>query len=87
MCNNIFNIIKNQLNSEGSAVGYWEFYYSNGNLNSKGNYINGKAYGYWEYYYIIGKLAYKGNYVNGEKDGYWEKYHSDGELESMLYYY
>ena len=28
-------MFKNQLNSEGKRDGYWEYYYSNGKLNSK----------------------------------------------------
>ena len=46
----------NQYDSEGRRQGYWEYYYSNGNLSSKGNYINGKNDGVWEFYWNNGNL-------------------------------
>ena len=52
----------NQYNENNERVGYWEVYFNNGNLWSKGNYSNGKQIGYWEYceYYERGdKLSYK----------------------------
>jgi len=39
--------------------GYWETYYSNGQLSDKGNYINGKEEGYWEEYNKDGRLIVK----------------------------
>ena len=45
--------------------GYWEYYYSNGQLMFKGNYINGKRDGYWRHYYSNGKLQSNGLYKNG----------------------
>ena len=29
----------------GKSIGYWEYYYSNGNLKYKGNYDNGNRIG------------------------------------------
>jgi antitoxin component YwqK of YwqJK toxin-antitoxin module len=49
-------------NDQGEAHGYWEEYYSNGQLWYKGNYVNGNEHGYWESYYSNGQLYYKGNY-------------------------
>ena len=57
----------NQSNSQGKAEGYWERYYSNGQLWYKGHYVNGYAEGYWEYYYVNGQLSFKGHYVKGEE--------------------
>ena len=74
-------------NEKGEPHGYWELYYSNGQLCSKRNYVNGKQHGYWEeYYYANGQLCYKGNYVNGKRHGYWEYYWSSGELSTKIYY-
>jgi antitoxin component YwqK of YwqJK toxin-antitoxin module len=70
----------NLYNEKGQKHGYWEDYYSNGQLESKGNYVNGKRDGYWEEYYSCGKLWMKGNYVNGKQDGYWEYYYENGQL-------
>jgi antitoxin component YwqK of YwqJK toxin-antitoxin module len=64
----------------------WELYYSNGQLNFKGNYVNGKQHGYWESYFSDGQLNYKGNFVNGKQHGYWEEYWSKRELTHKTYY-
>jgi antitoxin component YwqK of YwqJK toxin-antitoxin module len=56
----------NLYNERGQRHGYWEWYYSDGKLCSKGNYVNGKREGYWEWYYPDGQLWRKGNWVNGE---------------------
>ena len=47
---------KNQYNIEGKQEGYWEYYYDNGKLMSKGNCINHFKEGYWEYYISNGEL-------------------------------
>jgi antitoxin component YwqK of YwqJK toxin-antitoxin module len=70
----------NQYTPDGLRTGYWEYYYSNGGLYSKGSYLNDNEDGYWEWYRDNGQLECKGNYVNGERDGYWEEYWSNGEL-------
>jgi antitoxin component YwqK of YwqJK toxin-antitoxin module len=70
----------NLYNERGQRHGYWEEYYSNGQLRNKGNYVNDNRDGYWEEYYSNGKLWRKGNYVNGKQDGYWEAYYSNGKL-------
>jgi antitoxin component YwqK of YwqJK toxin-antitoxin module len=68
----------------GLKEGYWEDYYTNGNLMYKGHYKNGFLDGYWEwYYYSNGNLNYKGHYKNGIRDGYWELYYSNGNLETQ----
>ena len=70
----------NQYTEDGKKIGYWEEYYSNGNLDSKGSYINGLEEGYWEFYHLNGSLRCRGSYVNGKADGYWEDYHINGQL-------
>ena len=50
-------------NSKGQAHGLWEWYYSNGQLCYKGNYINGKEDGLWEGYHSNGQLSYKEYHV------------------------
>ena len=49
----------NLYNDKGKEHGYWEGYYSNGQLLYKGNYVNGKQHGYWEWYYSNGQLKSK----------------------------
>ena len=51
------------INEKGERHGYWEEYYSNGQLWCKGNYVNGKQHGYWERYYPNGKLNSKIYYI------------------------
>jgi antitoxin component YwqK of YwqJK toxin-antitoxin module len=70
----------NQYDGEGNKIGYWEEYYDNDKLESKGNYVNGKKEGYWEEEYDYGEVNAKGNYINDKKDGYWEYYWDTGEL-------
>ena len=49
----------NQVNNNGKRIGYWEGYYSDGQLSWKGHYENGKRVGYWEGYYSNGQLSIK----------------------------
>ncbi len=55
---------KNQYNENGEQHGYWESYWSNGTLSSKGNYINGKQDGYWESYHYDGELYEQEYFIN-----------------------
>jgi len=50
-------------NDKGQAHGYWERYYSNGNICYKGNYLNGDKIGYWEYYILNGELMAKEYFI------------------------
>jgi antitoxin component YwqK of YwqJK toxin-antitoxin module len=71
----------NQLNNNGLMEGYWETYYSNKVLSSKGVYINGEKDGMWISYHPNGNFFNKGNYVNGLKEGIWESYDGNGKLK------
>jgi antitoxin component YwqK of YwqJK toxin-antitoxin module len=76
----------NLYNDKGERHGYWENNYPNGQLWSKGNFVDGNRHGYWEVYWDNGNLFYKGNFVNGKRDGYWEAYYSNGKLDFKGYY-
>ncbi len=78
----------NKRNNKGERQDYWEDYYTNGNINYKGNFLNGKRDGYWEQYYYNGKLYYKGNYTNDELTGYWEWYcyNNNGSIIEKEFY-
>ena len=69
----------NQYTHDGKQDGYWESYWDNGELASKGSYVDGKKEGYWEYY-ADGKLTAKGSYINGKEEGIWEYYYDNGKL-------
>jgi antitoxin component YwqK of YwqJK toxin-antitoxin module len=61
--------------------GYWEEYYFDGQLKSKGKYLDGLKIDEWEYYFNNGELEQKGKYLAGEKfTGLWKWYHPNGEL-------
>ena len=50
---------KGEFDENNKKHGYWEDYYVNGTLHSKGNYLNGFQDGYWEYYNDYGTLKSK----------------------------
>ncbi len=80
----------NQYNNKGELHGYWEeYYYPNGNLMYKTNYVNGESHGYWETYYQNGQLSWKGYFVNDKRHGYWEWHHpiinEDNRIEKEFY--
>ena len=60
----------NLFDENGKRHGYWEEYYSNGQLDLKGNYVNGNKHGYFELYYSNGQLFYKGFYDMGYRVDY-----------------
>jgi hypothetical protein len=70
----------NQYDHEGRKQGYWEEYYDNGILESKGSYKNDIRDGIWEYYRGDGQLESKGSYKNDKKDRIWEYYYDNGKL-------
>jgi antitoxin component YwqK of YwqJK toxin-antitoxin module len=72
-------------NKQGKAHGYWEDYYSNGNVFYKGYYHNGKRHGYWEFYNFDGFLTQKGNYDNGDRIGLWEIY-VNSDLKEQIFF-
>jgi antitoxin component YwqK of YwqJK toxin-antitoxin module len=60
----------NLYNAKGEKHGYWEYYYFNGKLSHKGNYVAGKEHGSWEYYHNNGNLYSKGFYDQGKQVDY-----------------
>ena len=54
---------KNSIDENGKRHSYWEKYWSDGQLFSKGNYIHGKLCGYWEVYWDDGELMIKQYYL------------------------
>ena len=66
--------------------GIWNYYYLNGKLYFKGNYIQGYADGKHKYYYKNGKLKEEKVYVMGRKEKLWKKVDVYGNVIEVLYY-
>ena len=72
-CNIIYEII----NGNGKI----KEYYSNGNLYSEGEYLNGKKHGKGKSYYTNGNIAFEGEYLNGKRNGKGKEYDKVGTLK------
>ena len=77
---------KTPKNEKGQKHSLWEEYYSNGNLEYKGSYINGKRHGFFEEYYPNGNPYYKGSYLNGKYIGLWIRGNHDGSIQQISFY-
>jgi antitoxin component YwqK of YwqJK toxin-antitoxin module len=74
-------IAKGKIDEEERRQGYWEEYYPNGEIKSKGKYVDGEKIDSWEYYFISGKKEQEGKYVKGGKqDGLWLWYYETGKI-------
>ena len=67
-------------------IGEWNYYYPNGQLESKGNFRNDLPEGKWMWYYHNGNLKESGTFLGGLKTGRWYKYNGDGALISVILY-
>lgn len=75
------------MNNGEKLTGPWEFYFSPGNIRSKGNYDeNGERTGPWQYYFFNGQLKGKQNYKAGKLDGEEIYYHETGALSTVANY-
>lgn len=61
--------------------GYFEWYFENGQLKHKGNYINGKETGQHLWYNENGNIAAVENYINGKYNGTYQEYYANGKLK------
>jgi antitoxin component YwqK of YwqJK toxin-antitoxin module len=60
----------------GVQQGLWKELHPNGQIKSKGEYLNGKRIGEWVYYFSNGKVEQKGKYDNkGKAQGIWKWYY------------
>ena len=63
----------------GVKDGSWLWYWSTGQLWSKGKYKSGEKDGAWVSYLENGQLWSKENWKNGEKKGAWVFYRENGQ--------
>ncbi|MDO8535756.1 MAG: tetratricopeptide repeat protein [Candidatus Omnitrophota bacterium] len=61
---------------EGKAI----WYYSNGNMQTEGNYVNGKENGFFKWYYPSGAVKAEGGYLDGKYSGEWKWYNEGGAV-------
>ena len=55
-----------------------ETFYENGQLEVRGNYVDGKEDGLWEWFYENGQLKTFINFVDGKRNGLNEDFYEDG---------
>ncbi len=69
------------LDTAGRQQGPWVEYHPNGQIKSKGEYLNGRRIGEWIFYYANGKVEQKGKYdKKGKAQGPWKWYYETGNL-------
>ena len=76
----------NQYDSEGKQHGIWEYYYSDGKLRLRCNYLHGQLHGKWEDYRADGTRIWKENYIRDKECGLSEYYIWDNILYHKIYY-
>jgi len=72
--------IKGQKNSKGQREGIWEYFYSNGNIQSRTPYKGGREDGIAEWFYGNGNIRRRTPYKEGEKDGIEEIFDEQGNI-------
>ncbi len=71
----------------GVEHGEWKFWYEDGSLAWKGEYLEGKKTGLWEYYSPDGKTKKKEeNWKEGKKDGVYKEWYPNGNLKLEINY-
>jgi uncharacterized protein len=69
------------IDTTGKMQGPWKEYHPNGQLKSKGEYVNGKRIGDWEFYHPNGKAEQRGKYdKKGRAQGPWKWFYESGNL-------
>lgn len=81
----------NQYDIEGIKQGYWEYYFDDDVIQSRGSYKNGKEEGIWEWYYYFDDVEFnflhiRSTYKGGKLNGLRELFHITGELSSKKYF-
>jgi antitoxin component YwqK of YwqJK toxin-antitoxin module len=62
--------------------GTGETWHDNGQLESRGTYVDGKRHGALKWFYANGHLESSCTYVDGNCHGVWESWHNNGQLRS-----
>ncbi len=67
-------IIKEQLSGTG------ESWHSNGQLSSRGIFVDGEEHGVWEYFNRNGTISTRGTFEHGLHHGVWEYFYENGHI-------
>jgi uncharacterized protein len=67
--------------------GLYTSYYLNGNIESKGQFVNNETAGVWDFYYETGVLKMRGILFKGANYGLWEYFFESGKksMEGIIY--
>jgi antitoxin component YwqK of YwqJK toxin-antitoxin module len=71
---------------DNKNVGLWRYFYSDGKIESQGNFSNDRPHGKWKWFHESGKIRTLGYYVNGREEGSWKSYDENGVLTSVTIY-
>lgn len=79
-------LLEKKTYSNGQKVFDWDgttltYYFKNGEVKAKGQYINEQMEGEWLFYRESGQLWQVGNFKNGKKHGTWKRYSKENRLE------
>jgi uncharacterized protein len=69
-----------KLSQEGEKDSLWTFYFPDGNIRSKGAFINGKRDGSWQFFFENGNIEQSGEYQLGKPEGEWIWYYPNGKV-------
>jgi len=84
LCN--YSFLFSQLRNQESDNGYNIFYYSNKQISSEGNMINGEPDGIWKSYYVNGVIKSIGKRRNLQLDSVWVFYNELGAIKEKINY-
>lgn len=77
---------KYEANMPLDFTGCWVYYYDNGQLESKCEYVKGKPHGLYEELYENGKISIKCSYENGRLHGLYVSWHNNGQTAIRVQY-
>ncbi len=79
---NEFGILSGEgrIDTLSKKQGEWTFYYDDGSVFSKGQFIDSLKTGTWVYFYENGKLRQKGNFKDNYPEGKWFWYYDNDSL-------
>lgn len=68
-------------------LGYWKYFYPNGNLKKEGEFVDGNSKGIWKEYHENGEIKSLGSYkASWKKIGIWQYYNENGKLVNQENY-